>query len=91
MFALLLSLLPADRESSDITVENKLLMFLMKMNLGISFDAVAVLSGVHEKTKSHPFYAVLHTLAEIIKNWIYKPPITDIMLLQPFCFKVNYP
>lgn len=80
VFALLLSLLPADRESMK-----------MKMKLGISFSAVAVLFGVHEKTKSHTFYAVLHTLAEIIKDWIYKPPITDIMLSQPSCFKVNYP
>ncbi|XP_049523981.1 uncharacterized protein LOC119453702 [Dermacentor silvarum] len=92
VFALLLSLLPSVRErSSDVTVENKLLMFLMKMKLGISFSAVAILFGVHEKTASRTFYAVLHTLAEITKDWIYKPPITDIMLSQPSCFKINYP
>ncbi|XP_075526053.1 uncharacterized protein LOC142557807 [Dermacentor variabilis] len=63
VFALLLSLLPTVRErSSDVTVENKLLMFLMKMKLGISFSAVAILFGVHEKTASRAFYTVLHTL-----------------------------
>ncbi|XP_037515633.1 uncharacterized protein LOC119392744 [Rhipicephalus sanguineus] len=92
VLALLLGLLPTVRDrSSDVTVENKLLIFLMKMKLGISFSAVVTLFGVHEKTASRAFYSVLHTLLEITRDWIYKPPITDIMLSQPSCFKANYP
>ncbi|XP_049267200.1 uncharacterized protein LOC119375335 [Rhipicephalus sanguineus] len=92
VLALLLGLLPSVRDrSSDVTVENKLLIFLMKMKLGISFSAVATLFGVHEKTASRAFYTVLHTLVEITRDWIYKPPVTDIMLSQPSCFKANYP
>ncbi|XP_037503613.1 uncharacterized protein LOC119378608 [Rhipicephalus sanguineus] len=84
VLALLLDLLPRVRDrSSDVTVENKLLIFVMKMKLGTSFSAVATLFGVHEKTASRAFYTVLHTLVEITRDWIYKPPVTDIMLSQP--------
>lgn len=92
VFALLLSLLPTVRDrTSDVTIENKLLMLLMKLKLGVSFSAVAVLFGVHETTACRTFYAVLCTLAEVTRDWIYKPPVSDIKLAQPLCFQENYP
>ncbi|XP_075554738.1 uncharacterized protein LOC142587540 isoform X1 [Dermacentor variabilis] len=90
-FSLLLSLLPAVSERTDVTIENKLLMFLMKMKLGVSFAAIGVMFGVHESTACCIFYTILNTLAEVTKDWIYKPPIEDIKLSQPECFKENYP
>nr|XP_054933005.1 uncharacterized protein LOC126541927 [Dermacentor andersoni] len=91
-FSLLLSLLPAVKErTTDVTIENKLLMFLMKMKLGVSFVAIGVMFGVHESTACRIFYTVLNTLAEVTKDWIYKPPTEGIKLSQPECFKKNYP
>ncbi|XP_040064335.1 uncharacterized protein LOC120838460, partial [Ixodes scapularis] len=92
VFALLLSLLPTVRDrGSDVTVENKMLIFLTKMKLGISFSAVGTLFGVHETTACRTFYAVLCTLAEVTKGWISKPPVSNIKLAQPLCFQENYP
>ncbi|CAN7951223.1 unnamed protein product [Ixodes pacificus] len=92
VFALLLSLLPTVRDrGSDVTVENKMLIFLTKMKLGISFSAVATLFGVHETTACRTFYAVLYTLAEVTRGWISKPPVSNIKLAQPLCFQENYP
>ncbi|XP_037500333.1 uncharacterized protein LOC119374329 [Rhipicephalus sanguineus] len=92
VFALLLSMLPTVRDrSTDITIENKLVMFLMKMKLGISFSALSVIFGTHKSTASRAFFSVLYTLAEATGDWIYKPPIDDIKIAQPACFRKNYP
>lgn len=57
VFALLLHLLSSIvvREN-DISIENKLLIFLLKLKLGISFTSLGVLCGVHRTTASRIFF-----------------------------------
>lgn len=57
VFALLLSLLPAvmDR-TTEVTRENKLLTFLMKMKPAVSFSAISVMFGTHKSTANRVFF-----------------------------------
>lgn len=92
VFALLLSLFPAVRDrGSDVTIENKLLLFLVKLKLAISFSSLGALFRVYERTASRIFHSILGTLATATENWVFKPPSTDIELELPPCFRVNYP
>ncbi|XP_064467669.1 uncharacterized protein LOC135378546 [Ornithodoros turicata] len=92
VFALLLSLLSVLRvRSCDITMENALLLFLMKMKMGISFTALAALFAVHRSTASRIFYRVLEVLTTSTKGWIYTPPPDVRQAMMPECFKLHYP
>uniref|UniRef100_A0A6G5A097 Transposase Helix-turn-helix domain-containing protein n=1 Tax=Rhipicephalus microplus TaxID=6941 RepID=A0A6G5A097_RHIMP len=78
VFALLLSLLPEVRDkTTDVSLPNKLLIFLFKMKHGLPFSVIAVLFGIHETTAS--------------RKWIYKPQMHVIKDACPECFKINYP
>uniref|UniRef100_A0A131YKB8 Harbinger n=1 Tax=Rhipicephalus appendiculatus TaxID=34631 RepID=A0A131YKB8_RHIAP len=92
VFSLLLSLLPHVRDkASDVNLQNKLIIFLLKLKHGLPFSAIAVLFGIHETTASRIFFMVLGTLACATRRWIFKPPLHVIRDTMPECFKVNYP
>ncbi|KAK8765307.1 hypothetical protein V5799_032084 [Amblyomma americanum] len=64
VFAMLLSMLPASSERKcDVTSENRLLLFLMKLKLGITYSSLPVLFTVSETSASRHFKSVLKTLA----------------------------
>ncbi|CAN7946518.1 unnamed protein product [Ixodes hexagonus] len=64
VFALLLSMLPKSSERSlDTPVPDKLLLFLMKLKLGLSYFLLALLFSVHRTTASRHFRTVLATLS----------------------------
>lgn len=48
--------------------EGRLLLFLMKMKLGISFCALGCIFGIHSTTVSRIFFKVLQTLATFTKT-----------------------
>ncbi|XP_064469947.1 uncharacterized protein LOC135384684 [Ornithodoros turicata] len=92
VFALLSSLLPLARErSANLTLENKLLIFLMKMKRGISFRVLGVQFGMHETTASRIFHAVLGILSHATLSWIHKPSLETICATSPPCFREHYP
>ncbi|XP_070390976.1 uncharacterized protein [Dermacentor albipictus] len=92
VFSLLLSLLPHTRDKgTDVSLPNKLLIFLFKMKHGVPFSAIAVIFGIHKTTAARTFHAVLGTLAGATRKWIYKPHMQVIRDTRPECFKVNYP
>lgn len=92
VFALLLSLLPsvADR-SCDVSLPDRLLMFLLKLKLGISYSALSVLFCVSRRTVSRHFNSVLHTISIATQKWIFCPPRHVIKSLMPDSFKLHYP
>lgn len=53
--------------------ENRLLLFLMKMKLGISFCALGCLFHVSTSSASRIFFQVLETLTLKTKTWIFWP------------------
>ncbi|CAN7940141.1 unnamed protein product [Ixodes hexagonus] len=92
VFALLLSMLPKSSERSlDTPVPDKLLLFLMKLKLGLSYSSLAVLFSVHRTTASRHFRMVLATLSVATEKWIFRPPSSVILSMLPECFKANYP
>ncbi|KAH9363134.1 hypothetical protein HPB48_011898 [Haemaphysalis longicornis] len=92
VFALLLSLFPDVREkTSDVSLPNKLIMFLFTMEHGLPFSAMAILFGIHETSAARICHAVLRTLADTISGWIYRLDRYATQKIFPECFKVNYP
>ncbi|XP_077525628.1 uncharacterized protein LOC144137580 [Haemaphysalis longicornis] len=92
VFALLLSLLPAASERScDVPVCDRLVMFLMKLKLGITYSSLAILFSVSRKTVSRHFHGTLRTLSTATEKWIFRPPTNVLIATMPDCFKVHYP
>ena len=73
-----------------ISRENRLLIFLMRMKLGLNFSAIGCLFGVSRQTASNIFYDVLETLLINIKTWIFWPSKEAIKESMPDAFR-NYP
>ncbi|XP_049519047.1 uncharacterized protein LOC119440105 isoform X1 [Dermacentor silvarum] len=91
VFAMLLSMLPPSERKCDVTAENRLLLFLLKLKLGISYSSLAILFSVSETSASRHFKSVLKTLAVATKQWIFRPPSRVIQATMPDSFKVHYP
>ncbi|XP_066582244.1 uncharacterized protein [Prorops nasuta] len=70
--------------------KNRLLLFLMKLNLGISFCALGCLFQVHATTASRIFFQVLETLSIKTKTWIFWPSKSAVKQNLPTSFH-NYP
>ncbi|XP_043267041.1 uncharacterized protein [Venturia canescens] len=67
--------------------KNRLLLFLMKMKLGLSFGAIGCIFKVSKTTASNIFYEVLETLYEKTKTWIFWPSREAIKEIMPSAFK----
>lgn len=92
VFALLLSVFPVSTERKcDVSKEDRLLLFLMKLKLGISYSSLATLFSISETSASRHFKSVLKTLAFATKQWIFRPPLRVIQATMPDCFKAHYP
>ncbi|XP_064489664.1 uncharacterized protein LOC135401290 [Ornithodoros turicata] len=92
VFTLLLYLLPSQRQrSSDVTREDRLVLFLMKLKLGVSLTALGALFGVTKSTASRVFHLMLDHLSTKLEKWIFVPPRTTIKDTMPACFTANYP
>ncbi|RLU19985.1 hypothetical protein DMN91_008544 [Ooceraea biroi] len=73
-----------------INAQNRLLLFLMKMKLGLTFGAIGVLFHISASSVSSIFYSVLETLHENTKTWIFWLSREAIRSSMPSLFK-NYP
>lgn len=70
--------------------EDRLLMFLMKMKLGLNFVALACLFQISTKAASDIFYSVLETVFYHTETWIFWPSKEAVKVTLPETFK-NYP
>lgn len=91
VFALLLSILPTPLERPYVSMCDRLIMFLMKLKLGISFSSISVLFSVHRKTVARHFHSVLRTLSTATQKWIFRRPPHVTLSTMPDCFKLHYP
>lgn len=89
-FDLMLSILPKKR-CYKISMENRLLLFLMKMKLGLSFLSLATLFRIHRTSASRIFFAVLNYLSVACKNFVFWPSKGAIVNTMPTVFKEEYP
>lgn len=90
VFSLLLGMLPRIK-FQKINLENRLLIFLLKIKIGLSYDCIATFFGVDPTCISRIFYDVLSILAQKTVNYIFWPSKEDIQETMPPSFKVHYP
>lgn len=91
VFSILLNMLPNVGINSNLTNNNKLLLFLMKLKLGVTFSALGVLFNIHRTTASRIFINLLSILCEKTKHFIFWPSKETISETLPYAFKKNYP
>lgn len=92
VFALLMSLFSSVVvRCIDVPVPQKLVIFLMKMKLGISFASIAVLFGLHRTAVSRIFFFVLRNLLSSMEQFIPEPSQANVRATMPACFKLHYP
>lgn len=92
IFALLLSVLPAPtRRVNELSIEDKLLLFLMKIKHGLPFSFLASLFCIPSTTASSIFKSVLVNLKSATKHWIYWPSRAAIHHTMPASFRAHYP
>ncbi|XP_064472486.1 uncharacterized protein LOC135386942 [Ornithodoros turicata] len=92
VFSILLNMLPEQRcRQSDMTREDRLVLFLMKLKLGISFTALASLFGVCRTTAARAFKTTLDILSFTLHDWVYVPPRGAIRDTMPDSFKTHHP
>ena len=70
--------------------ENRLLLFLMKMKLGLDFSALSCIFRISRTTASTIFYHTLNVVFKNANSWIFWPSKDAIKATMPSCFK-NYP
>ena len=73
-----------------LSAQNRLLLFLMKMKLGIPFTALACIFSVSHTNVSDIFFSVLETIFLSTKNWLFWPSKEAIRQTMPLAFN-NYP
>jgi len=90
LFNLLLSFIPISSNSS-ITKENRLLIFLLKMKLCITYSAISAIFNINPTTVTRVFYNILYALANQTKHFIFWPDKKTVFNTLPKAFKSNYP
>ncbi|KAM7293870.1 uncharacterized protein LOC115327734 [Ixodes scapularis] len=92
IFALLLSVLPAaTHRVNELSVEDELLLFLIKIKHGLPFSFLASLFCIPSTTASSIFKLVLVNLKSATKHWIYWPSRAAIHRTMPASFRAHYP
>lgn len=92
VFSILLNLLPDQRyRSSDVTKEDKLVLFLIKLKLGVSLTALGAIFGISKSTASRVFRLTLDCLSVKLRKWVFVPPRCAIKDTLPECFVRHYP
>ncbi|CAN7980837.1 unnamed protein product [Ixodes pacificus] len=92
VFTVLLNMLPEQRyRSSDVTKEDRLVLFLLKLNLGISLTALGAIFSIRKSTASRVFRVTLDCLSVKLANWVFVPPRQTIKDTLPVCFTEQYP
>lgn len=85
-------MLPEKRcHPNEMTREDRLILFLMKLRLDISFTALGALFGVCKATASRVLKSTLEVPSFMLKDWIYVPPRGSIKETMPDSFKRHHP
>jgi len=90
VFNLLLSFL-SDSNKNLLDIKSKLLLFLIKIKLGIQFSALSVFFKISRRTASRIFFKLLDVLCSKTKHLIFWPDKYSITQTLPDSFKINYP
>jgi len=91
-FAMLLTLLSSCTAGPrSLSPSNKLLMFLMRLRLGLTFSALGVFFGIHETTCGKIFHQVLSLVYAGTYDWVFWPGRETVQATMPESFRKTYP
>lgn len=76
--------------NSKMSVEDRLLIFLIKIKTGLTFAAISVFFPVHRTTISRIFFSTLGMLVDATKNLVFWPTKHVVQATMPECFKPDY-
>ena len=93
VFSLLLHCLPSKIHLVDtqLSWENKLLLFLMKLKGNLTYRALGSLFNIASSTASRIFTTILNLLYTATESWIFWPSRLAIKSTMPSSFKKHYP
>ncbi|XP_037507723.2 uncharacterized protein LOC119383563, partial [Rhipicephalus sanguineus] len=92
VFALFLSILPSSRQRvAELSLQDKLLLFFIKMKHGVPFSFLAALFCIHRSTPSRMFKSVLSNLKTATRDWIFWPSRAAVRKTMPASFRAFYP
>ncbi|XP_064462446.1 uncharacterized protein LOC135373096 [Ornithodoros turicata] len=92
VLSLLQSLLPdSGRQPRELHVNDKLLLFLIKLKHGVPFSCLASLFGIHRTTAAKAFKHVLFHVCAATKSWLYWPSKAAVQATMPPSFRLLYP
>ncbi|XP_040061253.1 uncharacterized protein LOC115314971 [Ixodes scapularis] len=92
LFALLLSLFPdTSRRQNELSSENRLLLFLIKLKHNVPFSCLGILFSIHRTTAARIFRVTLEILCARTRDWIWWPRRGAVQATMPPSFKVHYP
>ncbi|XP_047998039.1 uncharacterized protein LOC125235509 [Leguminivora glycinivorella] len=66
-----------------VNEKDRLLLFLMKMKLGLTFSALSVLFAIHRTTVSRIFYSYVEELAAATSNLVFWPDKNVVQTTMP--------
>lgn len=91
-FKFFLSLISVSTHGNGkMSAENKLLLFFMKIKLGVTYCALSVLFGNHRSTVSRTFISMLTELVQKTRNFVFWPSKNMVQYSMPRAFKLHYP
>ncbi|XP_063528978.1 uncharacterized protein LOC134740463 [Cydia strobilella] len=73
-----------------VSEKDRLLLFLMKMKLGVTFSALSVLFGIHRTTVSRIFCSYVEEIAAATSNLVFWPNKNAVEQTMPECFRPEY-
>lgn len=92
VFALLLRLFPNHpARKSEMPLEDKILLVLIKLKTGLPFNSIAAFYNIHERTAARIFDNIITHIYETTKDWIIFPSKNAIQDTMPSSFKAHYP
>lgn len=92
VFALILTLFPNHpTRVSELPLEDKILITLIKLKTGLPFCSIAGFFGVHERTVARIFDSVITHIYFTTKEWIIFPSQNATRETMPSSFKEHYP
>ncbi|KAL7300382.1 hypothetical protein TKK_0007003 [Trichogramma kaykai] len=92
-FNLLLKALSAGyrcETNNNISIENKLLMFLLKINSYLTFTAIGTIFGINKNETSEIFFSIVNYLAKACKEFLTWPTQQEVRGTTPSWLKPKY-
>ncbi|XP_043275505.1 uncharacterized protein [Venturia canescens] len=89
-FQFLLKRINNTAKNCQVSKENRLFIFLVKMKTGLTFSAISVLFSVHRTTISRIFFSTLQELSSATANLVFWPSKDVVQGTMPECFRPDY-